>query len=583
MKRLGFSIYRSVLTSIGLILILSTISFSQVKWTLEQMDHALTDPIEMKQLETAFGGFVSAAQLKDFNSAYGHGLVAARRGHMSLAYAYFERAKSLAKIQSIETMAVLRREIELDMYYADVRYLLERGTALMTAAQVNHSDFYLAMAYRALAEANYQQGKDDEVLALLSSASSTFEKSTLKWPRGLIDQYQGFIAMSFEDYSKAEMFFDRADEAMTDITKDDLLYSYDIFREFKDILVDVKVGQTDVDTAIRELQALNQKQNELGESPVSTQVIMLNSGRLLHEQGRYQLAEIYFSEALLASEKIINDERHTLNQWQKDILLYSGLNAYALGDYRDAADYFERAVNLKSGVSLEDQISDLKTIDSIQSRAFYSKINLLDALAKEREAKINSQDMVLKILILVILGVIAVILLLYVDYRRINDLRSRLYQESITDHLTQLYNRGKILSILEERIHQSGMVALLDIDHFKRINDTYGHPVGDAVLKEVAMILKRTIRASDVVGRFGGEEFLLIINDIDTEAGIQTCERIRQAIEAYEWAIPELKTTISIGAVSMQGQSLESLICKADQCLYLAKASGRNQVKANCL
>lgn len=576
-----FSLVVTVMV-IGLFLAFNTPLYSQTEWTLKTMDQALTEPVKMKALEKDFGNFQPAETIQVFTTAYGQGLVASRQGKMSLAYKYFERAKTLAKIQSTETMAVLRRQIELDIYFNDLRYILERGHELMTVALINDSDFYKALAYRALAEANYQQGKDDEVLSLLSSAGGEFEKSKLQWPKALIYQYQGFIAMSLEDYENAKLYFHKADAQMKDAPHDDLLYSYIIFREFKDILVDVLIKQMDVDTAIRELQKLNQVQNELGESPVATQILMFTAGRLLHEEGRYRLAEVYFDEAVAASEKIISDERHHKNNWQQDVLLYAAMNHYALGEYKEAADYFERAVSTKSGISVEEEISDIRIINAIESKAFYSKINLLDSLARERQAKIDSQRLILTILGLVLLGIFSVIILLYVDYRRINDLRSRLYTESITDHLTRLYNRGKILSILEIESQGKGVVALIDIDHFKRINDSYGHPVGDEVLIKVSQVLQQTIRNSDVVGRFGGEEFLLILKDVDFEQGQMTCERIREAVEAIKWPMEELVTTISIGGVCMNGQSADNLICAADLLLYQAKKSGRNRVIINC-
>lgn len=568
--------------SVLLLLAFYTPDFAQSAWNLTTMDEALTDPVKMEALKKQFENFQPVETIEEFSVAYGQGLVASRQGEMSLAYKYFERAKALSKIQSLETMAVLRRQIELDIYYGDLRYMLERGHELMRVAEINNNDFYKALAYRALAEANYQQGNDDEVLSLLSSASGEFEKSKLGWPKALIYQYQGFIAMSLKDYEQSELYFHKADEEMKDAPLDDLLYSYIVFREFKDILVDVLIKQMDVEEAVRELQTLNQVQNELGESPVATQMLMFTSGRLLHEEGHYRLAEIYLDEALTASDKIISDERHHKNKWQQDVLLYAAMNHYALGEYKDAADYFERAASTESGVSIEEELADIRVINAIQSKAFYNKINILDSLAKERQAKIDSQSLVLNILGLVLLGIFAVIVLLYVDYRRINDLRSRLYTESITDHLTRLYNRGKILSILEEESKGSGVVALMDIDHFKGINDSYGHPIGDEVLVKVAQVLQQSIRNSDVIGRFGGEEFLLILKDLDVEQGYLACERIRQAIESIEWPIDGLVTTISIGGVCMKGQSADSLICDADLLLYKAKASGRNRVILDC-
>ncbi len=123
---------------------------------------------------------------------------------------------------------------------------------------------------------------------------------------------------------------------------------------------------------------------------------------------------------------------------------------------------------------------------------------------------------------------------------------------------------------------------MADIDHFKRYNDEYGHTAGDLVLKEIAQILKASVGPSDIVGRYGGEEFLLILPQKEGRGAFQVAEGIRQKIEDHVFRLrrEERRITISLGisVFPRDGQTKEELIWKADQHLYEAKREGRNRV-----
>lgn len=157
------------------------------------------------------------------------------------------------------------------------------------------------------------------------------------------------------------------------------------------------------------------------------------------------------------------------------------------------------------------------------------------------------------------------------------------------DYLTGLYNRQQILEVLQRELARSQReqkplgVCVADIDHFKQINDTYGHHVGDAVLKEVAQRMRQSVRKYDAVGRYGGEEFLLVLTNCGRDNAIRSAERVRRRISDEEILCYglKLKTTISIGVTATQAASpkdLDVLIRTADEALYEAKRKGRNCV-----
>jgi len=161
--------------------------------------------------------------------------------------------------------------------------------------------------------------------------------------------------------------------------------------------------------------------------------------------------------------------------------------------------------------------------------------------------------------------------------------RITLKKFSLTDPLTGIMNRRAILDELSQRMNhhlydfEHLSIIMLDIDFFKNINDTYGHVVGDKVLKKVAHIISHVIRGLDSVGRYGGEEFLVVLPNTNHDNAKKAAERIRLKIEETEFEdVGHL--TISGGFVSYQNETIENLIDKADQNLYEAKRNGRNKV-----
>jgi diguanylate cyclase (GGDEF)-like protein len=168
-------------------------------------------------------------------------------------------------------------------------------------------------------------------------------------------------------------------------------------------------------------------------------------------------------------------------------------------------------------------------------------------------------------------------------------LLAQLERQTFEDALTGLANRRFLDQRLAEeferaRRHRRPLaVAIADLDHFKRVNDTYSHAVGDDVLRAIAHILRDQVRHTDLVARFGGEEFVLVLTETDLDAARLVCEKLRAAVEAYQWSAlrPGLAVTISIGvSADTDVASHERMLATADERLYEAKAAGRNRVIA---
>lgn len=163
--------------------------------------------------------------------------------------------------------------------------------------------------------------------------------------------------------------------------------------------------------------------------------------------------------------------------------------------------------------------------------------------------------------------------------RRIAQLHADALQASLTDPLTGVSNRRHILALTEQALHDHAVhgtpasVALLDIDHFKRINDSHGHQAGDEVLRGFAQACRAQLRPHDGVGRIGGEEFMLLLPGADLDTASAIVERLRQALQ---WGPPGC--TFSGGlAAPRPGECVEALLRRADAALYAAKRAGRNR------
>lgn len=156
------------------------------------------------------------------------------------------------------------------------------------------------------------------------------------------------------------------------------------------------------------------------------------------------------------------------------------------------------------------------------------------------------------------------------------------------DALTGLYNRRALENYLKQelervkRYQREMSVLMLDLDFFKTVNDTYGHDFGDKVLIATADVLRANIRELDYAGRFGGEEFLVLMPETDIRESLAVAERLREAVQALQFEIDELSITISGGlsAAPKDGTDESTLLKKADMALYNAKNNGRNQIQS---
>ncbi|MHB1233543.1 MAG: GGDEF domain-containing protein [Burkholderiales bacterium] len=170
---------------------------------------------------------------------------------------------------------------------------------------------------------------------------------------------------------------------------------------------------------------------------------------------------------------------------------------------------------------------------------------------------------------------------------KLEESQSALYELATRDGLTRLYNHRTFYTLLSDelarlqRFKRPVSLLMLDIDRFKRVNDTYGHQAGDAVIRDMSELISQQLRTIDRVCRYGGEEIAVILPEIDPDAAANIAERLRASVETHLFEVgATVRITISIGVASSptDGGSADTLVAAADAALYVAKRSGRNQI-----
>ena len=169
------------------------------------------------------------------------------------------------------------------------------------------------------------------------------------------------------------------------------------------------------------------------------------------------------------------------------------------------------------------------------------------------------------------------IIIIVRQYKVADRLSQEVYERSIRDNMTGLFNRTEIINLYQKNIDKDISLSVIDIDDFKNINDTYGHSVGDIVIKDISSIIQDIVGDKGYVGRYGGEEFLVILKKSDQYDSKKLLEEIRITIENKKWFFKDSPVTVSIGLLNeAKNTSFNNGFKAADELLYLAKRNGKN-------
>lgn len=297
-------------------------------------------------------------------------------------------------------------------------------------------------------------------------------------------------------------------------------------------------------------------------------------GAVAKAAGRYDEALVYIEGALDLAVKQGRRPSEASNRQNRGGVLMK------LGRYDEALAELERTLEIARAIGhrrlaqgthqflahLHEQRGDYQRALEHERLAHTLHLDLQTADA-EREAKV---------------------LAVKLDLARLREAATTLERESREDALTGVLNRRGLEDALAKVApDETFAVVMLDVDHFKRVNDSYSHAVGDEVLRSVARVVKRSLRSGsdgrfpDLVARYGGEEFTLILRGVDAAGAVDVAERLRTELEAHDWSdvAPSLQLTASFGvAVGGGAASVARVLSAADEALYVAKQTGRNRV-----
>lgn len=305
-----------------------------------------------------------------------------------------------------------------------------------------------------------------------------------------------------------------------------------------------------------------------------------------HEQGLKEM---------LAAAEIFNSFAHKREQ---AILLTHIAGAYEIaGNYQKQAEVLKQQIQMTSELAAEERDQKINELEVRYQAAEKSyEIKLLEQQANLQEQELNNERRKQQLFILAAGSLVLLILLFAFGYRKtrrlnhlLNEANAELHEQSLRDPLTGLYNRRAIYEQLlrdDKRLYTGDhAVFIIDIDHFKTINDQHGHNVGDEVLIEFGRRLKHAVRKTDMAVRWGGEEFLLVLEHVNAEQVLQVARKLLNEISdsAFHTSAGPLHITLSGGckviASSQATPNWEATVRDVDQLLYQAKAEGRDRIR----
>ncbi|RUO60601.1 GGDEF domain-containing protein [Pseudidiomarina insulisalsae] len=473
-----------------------------------------------------------------------------QNGEFSEALEFLLAAQAL--VPQTEASGQQRRRQFLNLHLARIQANLGRWQASASTAEqaiadakrsgITHHlpDLYLIRAY----SQQYDQGPSDEIVAAFVAAAEAGRD--MNNPR--------VEMLAFNNAGAAKLLMNELDAA----------------REF-----------------LEQGLAVAKRINNVNERSVTE----FNLGYIKVLQGQHQqgIAE------MLAAAEVFNS---FAQKREKAILLTHIAKAYEVaGDYQKQAQTLHQQVQLTAELAEEEsneRISELQVRYQAAEKSY--EIKLLEQQAELREKELAAQKRQYQFFVLAAGSLILLILLFAFGYRKtrklnnlLNSANQELHQQSLRDPLTGLYNRRAIYDQLlrgDQRIYSGNhAVLILDIDHFKAINDRHGHNVGDEVLIEFGRRVKNALRRSDLAVRWGGEEFLLLLENVQADEALKVAGKLLQEIgeRSFDTSAGPLPITVSGGfalvTASPNPPDWETTVKQVDELLYQAKREGRNRIR----
>jgi len=422
-------------------------------------------------------------------------------------------------------------------------------------------------------------GDDEKAVSYAIEAVNYFNEHELFFDEIFAQNALARIYLRLEEYKKAETSFNQIILLSTQLQKES--YAFLAYIGLAKVY-----NYTNQNSKARIYWKKYQKKDTKYLTPYEKMDNYLLETKLEIAENDIKLAE----QATKKFEDILNQlEKSKTYFWQIELLDLKSKVAVIKGDYKVAYDALTKIQNFQksyNNIEREKIRSRYKVIfDTEQTtlkNQLLSRNNQLDKIALESA----QQKQWIQTLIIIIISLLLVMLVFFII--RQNTTSKALHKLANTDSLTELANRRYTFSYGENKLEiakkeaQKFALIVFDVDHFKKVNDTYGHAGGDIALKELSAASSTYVRANDILGRIGGEEFLLVLPNTPVDKAVEIAERIREAIEQKTMQINEhtLNITASFGVATLTNnqKSFNQLFQEADSALYQAKNQGRNCV-----
>lgn len=574
------------LVMVFLIMFMSGPAYNEasIDWSIENVQEKLESNEGVKQLLKAFQS--EQHELKSRNLElyyYVKGINYFVNDDYKFSQASFEKALeySIATENVHVQIESLKMLIVFSEFYADSGELIDYGSLLLDLAGEQGDVEAEMYAYYTLALAFYYVANDEKAFEYLDLMLYLAENENNNKFQGVYFTMMGHIYYSYFEFETALEYYEEATNFMT---KDNanILYNIQIGNQASIRLTQSRLPHAEErkEETLAHLELLIKEAQKDYYHTLTLMDLYLVQGQIERE---YNLTEQsvqsfeqakYFMESITHVEKVYSPYTY-INQ-----LLARAY--YENGDYRQAADVYIE-------ISMEDENPGLfQYIDDVSSkvrnyteRELNDRIALLTDLQEAQHNRIQYQTYTIILSVIVITLLVVGFLVIVRKIKKVNLLKNKMYYQSITDELTGIYNRRKIFEILVNEKETSSVVALIDIDNFKQINDSLGYLIGDEVLKTVVETIKESIRKNDDIGRYGGEEFIIILRDIDFDEAINLLEVIRKTVESLEWQYNGLRTSVSIGVAKNTGAEAEDIFREVDRLVHEAKRTGKNKLVYN--
>lgn len=463
--------------------------------------------------------------------------------------------------------SVLTTLIDIERFYWNVYDLTQHTVLLYEEADKADNSHYMIKALIGLSEINFYNYQNQDALENLSEALVLIERTgnetyLPEYYAALADLHSddGDYELAIENYGKSlEVSSSQNSSGIRQFNyiwaSLSLAYEHSYYDEYN---LSIEVLEDALDTIDHnDFEGVLYLQMELIDYYITVEDLKMAAELYTKISYDYYNASEYFQG--------IYSETY--------LLRLAGDMAYYEGAYQSAAVYYKDAFIYNVDFeALGEEIDSVEIINDFNDNKVKEVLSLHEAYQKSQDKVIRAYQVGLGITVILIF---IIVLVLYIMVNQ----RKKLHEIAIKDQLTGVYNRRFVLEKYEKMTNTNKCIALADLDHFKDVNDRLGHNVGDQVLVSVVEIMNANLDEGDYLGRYGGEEFLIVFGSDDPVIAQQKVAKICHDVEHHLWNEPGLSTTISIGLVSSETMSGPHLIHKADESLYFVKNNGRNGFK----